>query len=70
MKTPAHRSRPAPALVFVVLVGIALEFGSVQELIVYWGREGSEPEHRYRNVRRNRGRTDARVGVCALATRP
>ena len=41
MNAPAHRSPPVPALVFVVLVGLALQFGAVQELVVYAGREGA-----------------------------
>ena len=32
MNTPAHRSPPAPALTFVILVGIALAFGAANEL--------------------------------------
>jgi hypothetical protein len=32
MNTPTHRSPPAPALAFVILAGIALGFGAVNEL--------------------------------------
>lgn len=40
MNTPAHRSTPAPALAFVILVGIALGFGAVNELWFVSNRGG------------------------------